>query len=70
MKVIESIPLRVDDTKAFTTLILDGCFPDTKFSSVRCGDETAKTTWLSGGRLDEVAVEGIHDFTGMEITFE
>ena len=69
MVVIESIPLKVDDSRSFTTLVLDGHIPGIRFTSVRCGAETAKTVWMSGGRLDEVAVEGIHDFTGKEIAF-
>ncbi len=69
MKVNESIPLDCGDSKSYTVLVLDGRVPDTRFTSVLCGAETIKTVFMSGGRLDAVAVEGIHDFTGREVTF-
>lgn len=54
---------------AFTMLLLDEKFPNTRWSKIVADGEEYQTTYTSGGKFDRVTIVGSHDLTGKEITF-
>lgn len=54
----------------YTILFLDQNKPSGKYNVVTCGEEQYNLAYLSGGRLDVVAIEGKYDLAGREISFE
>lgn len=70
MKVLKTYSLDVAGEQ-FTTLLLDQKMPKRKFTRISNGSNHYELVWMSGGRLDEVSVLGIHDeLEGKEIAFE
>ena len=69
MKVLKTYSLDIPECQ-FTTLLLDGNMPRGKFTHIAQGPRIYELVWMSGGRLDEVSVIGIHDeLAGAEISF-
>lgn len=70
MNVLETYSIGAAN-KQFTTLLLDGEMPRGKFTHVKQGLDRYELVWMSGGRLSEVSICGVHDeLKGKEIEFE
>lgn len=67
MKVLKALPFSKAEHE-FTTLFLSD-IPHGKISKVVSDGIEYEMMWMSGGRLDTVAIVGLHDLTGKEIEF-
>lgn len=68
MMVVKSLPISGDGW-GYTTLLLDGDMPSSKWTKIVADGEEYETVYMSGGRFDAVSIKGIHDLTGRQIEF-